>query len=134
MDKRNWLWFLFAGIVVVSLILIGWFFFNGWSYGNQSILNSYRGGISRGGFWGSYGCCGGVGFGRLGSIFSLLIPLGFILMIGFGVAAMIRGSFSQTKHMNVQTKTGSALDILKSRYASGEITREQYQEMRKDLL
>jgi putative membrane protein len=55
-------------------------------------------------------------------------------MIGFGIAVMIRGSFFQTKHTNIQTNTGRALEILKNRYARGEITREEYQEMRKDLL
>jgi putative membrane protein len=53
----------------------------------------------------------------------------WIVIIGLGVW-LVSGLVSRT---NSQPPTESALDVLKKRYARGEITKEQFDEMRRDL-
>ena len=61
--------------------------------------------------------------------------LGGLAMLVFW-SALIVGAILVVRHLGVvpgsEVRT-SPLDILKRRYASGEITREQYEQMRKDL-
>lgn len=58
----------------------------------------------------------------------LIVPLAII-----GAVAWVLGMRPQS-NQNVQLPTGSSpLDILKARYADGEITREEYEQMRRDL-
>jgi len=91
---------------------------------------------------GMWGCCGGFfggmgGWGIFGPILSLLFTLG--LIIGFVILAVwaVRrlssasaGSASQIReHKSAQTP----LEILNARYARGEITRDEYQDMKADL-
>ena len=60
--------------------------------------------------------------------FGLIVPL---LLIGVVVLALgLRPQFNQTKP--AQTSQTPA-EILKARYAGGEITREEYDQMRRDL-
>ena len=70
---------------------------------------------------------GGWGMG-IGGIFMIL----FWALIIFGVVALVKWIF-----FNGSSSTGTsgrnALDILKERYARGEINREQYEEMRRNL-
>ncbi|MBM3713061.1 MAG: SHOCT domain-containing protein [Actinobacteria bacterium] len=75
-----------------------------------------------GGFYG--GLMGWVGM-IFGFIFFLAIVIGVILLI---VWLVRRSGYSVTE------KTSSHfLDILKERYAKGEITKEQYESMKKEL-
>jgi putative membrane protein len=62
--------------------------------------------------------------------------LGGLAMLVFW-GALIVGAILVVRHLGggmpgSEVRT-SPLDILKRRYASGEITREQYEQMRKDL-
>ena len=66
------------------------------------------------------------GFGY-GGMFMWII---FLIVIGFLIYFIV-----QAKRMKGQTptQTESHIDILKRRYAKGEITREEYERMKKDL-
>ncbi len=70
----------------------------------------------------SYGMMGG-GYWILGLIFWILVIIGLALLIKY----LWEGS---------QGKRGeeSALEILKKKYARGEISKEEFEEKKKDLL
>jgi putative membrane protein len=60
----------------------------------------------------------------------LLLSFGFFLLLAGALIALIRYFWTRS---GPETGRGSALDILKERYARGEIGREEYQRMRQEL-
>lgn len=81
---------------------------------------------------------GGAGFGMLG--ISVLIMVAFwVLIIGGAVwlvVTLVRGSRGQATPYTQTHPPASGqtpFDILKTRYAKGEITKEQFEEMKRDL-
>lgn len=62
----------------------------------------------------------------LGPIFMIAV---WVLII-WGIISLVR-HFSGSCHSN--NKNESAADILKERYVKGEITREQFESMKKDI-
>ncbi len=65
------------------------------------------------------------GYGLIGLIFNVAIIVGIVILIIWAVRRFSGG---------VNSSGGqTARDILQVRYAKGEITREQYQQMLKDL-
>ncbi len=73
--------------------------------------------------WG-YGMMGA--YGLIGMIFDLLLIAGVIVLVVWAVRRF-------TERGMTSSGGQSARDILQVRYARGEITREQYQQMLKDL-
>jgi len=103
-------------------------------------------GLLAGGFllsrtgWGMFGYGPGMmdgnsGFGMMNSFgFGGIIPV--ILTILFWVAIIALAGWlisSLVSRANSQPPAELPLDILKKRYARGEITKEQFDEMRRDL-
>lgn len=76
--------------------------------------------------WGGGGWGWGPGFG---GIFMIL----FWALVIFGIVALAKWLFSAGASGGSGGSGKSALDILKERYAKGEISREQYEQMRRDL-
>jgi putative membrane protein len=78
----------------------------------------------------------GLGFGWMGMLFGGLMMLVFwgalIALIFFAGRALVRSGADQSR--TPPPAEGKALDILKERYARGEITKEQFEEMKRDLL
>jgi putative membrane protein len=66
----------------------------------------------------------GMGFG--GGIFMVL----FWILVIAGIVYIVKLLMGGSKDVK---ESGSALDILKKRYARGEINREEFEEMKKDL-
>ncbi|HSA99355.1 MAG TPA: SHOCT domain-containing protein [Anaerolineales bacterium] len=69
------------------------------------------------------------GFGLIGLIFNLLIIVGVVLLIVWAVKRFTGSSIDGNQTSGNQ----SPREILQARYARGEITREQYQQMLQDL-
>jgi len=85
-------------------------------------------GYGRFGMMGGYASPLGFGFHLVGTLLSVLF---WALVIGGGVWLIVKlargGSFAPS--VPAQTP----LDILKTRYAKGEITKEQFQQMKQDI-
>ena len=65
----------------------------------------------------------GYGIGILGLIFSILVIIGLVLLIRY-----------LWESGGARREQESALEILKKRYARGEISKEEFEEKKKDLL
>ena len=73
--------------------------------------------------WGDMGSMGS-GWGMLGAAH---MALWWILII-LGIAVLAKWLFAGPR-----TRTGRALDLLKERYARGEIDKEEFEQKRRDL-
>jgi len=73
--------------------------------------------------YGGWGLLGG--YGWLGMVVQLLLWVGIVFLVVWGAGRLFPGR-QETVHE-------TALDILKRRYASGEITAAEYQQARQDL-
>ena len=82
--------------------------------------------------WNSFGHMGGFGFG-FGWIFMLLF-WGLVIWAIFALARGFSGHGCCGGHNHGEHKRDSnALDILKERYAKGEINKEEFESKKKDL-
>ncbi len=78
------------------------------------------------------GMMGGLfgGWGIIGIIISFI----FIVVIIIGVILLIVWLIRRASYPGeTQSKTGDALDILKQRYAGGEIAREEFERIKKEI-
>lgn len=87
--------------------------------------------------WGNNSGYCGTGSGMMGlSGWGWIWPLLMVLFWGFviwAIVSFIKGSphFSQIKNLHGQNDT--ALELLKKRYAAGEISREEFEHIKSDL-
>jgi len=73
------------------------------------------------------------GLGLIGGLLGLIINIGVIVGIIVLVVWAVRKFSSNGLNLNQGVSTQSPREILQTRYARGEITRDQYQEMLSDL-
>lgn len=116
------IWMIIAVLIGLGL-LVGGFLLSrsGWS------LFGYGPNMMDGNF--GFGMMNGFGFGGIFTIFF------WVAIIGLGVwlvSSLVSRTNSQPPS-NSGASPDSALDILKKRYARGEITKEQFEEMRRTL-
>ena len=74
-----------------------------------------------------YGMMGG--FGLIGLIINIVIIVGIVLLVVWAVKRFAGG----TSNLIQPAGSQSPREILQARYARGEITRDQYQQMLSDL-
>ena len=84
------------------------------------------------GFWGRWGMMGGFGGGLVG------IGMGIVMLVFWGltiwgIVLLVRGLTSGGGGESAR-QNDSAMEIIKRRYARGEINKEEYEEKKKDLL
>ncbi len=72
-----------------------------------------------------YGYHYGMGWMLISLVFWILLIAGAVLLVLWIIGKSGRGARARVEE--------SALDILKKRYARGEITKEQFEEMKKDI-
>lgn len=78
-----------------------------------------------------YGFMGNYGYGMMGSG-GMFLGLIFWIIIIVGVYLLIKYLIEQNKVRSSEEK--SAMDIAKERYAKGEITEEEFEEIKKRLV
>ena len=110
---------IIGGVIVAILIIVpliiglvgGW---QGYGYGYGMMGPGMMGGF--GGFW-----------------FMPIIMIVFWGLVIWGIVALVRGVTSSS-NMGSSNQADSALEILKRRYARGEINKQEYEERKKDLV
>ncbi len=107
---------IIGGIIVIVLIVLPLVFGQIWGeqYGGWGMMGP--------------GMMGGFGWMAIMPVLGIVV-LGLII---WAVVAAVRGS-SEPRSSD-SSKADSALEVLKRRYARGEITKEEYQEKKKDLV
>lgn len=80
----------------------------------------------------------GYGFdgGALGWIWmfgGLFVMVGFVVLVVWAIGAATRGGATREPDRPAAPERPSALDILRERYARGEITQEEFEQARKTL-
>jgi putative membrane protein len=106
-------------LVVLVILLVG---------GAGMMLGNGRYEMMGRGMFGSYASPLGFGFHLVGTIVSVLF---WALVIGGGVWLVTKSVRASTPANAFPTQT--PLDILKVRYAKGEITKEQFEQIKQDL-
>jgi putative membrane protein len=82
-----------------------------------------------------YGGYSGTGYGMMGGGWWMLFGWLFMILFWAAIILLIIWLYKQIRGPEVKPGTTgeTATEILKKRYASGEITKEQYDEMKKEL-
>lgn len=83
-------------------------------------LNGYQG-------YSGYGLMGNFGW------FGMFICLLIVVLIIIGIVYLVRGGLNRTNKLNRDVTNNRSLDILKERFAKGEITKEEYDVIKKSL-
>jgi putative membrane protein len=89
------------------------------------------GGGMMGGFGSGFG-----GFGLVGMLFNIAIIIGIVVLVVWAVRQFSRPNNSSgqaSSHNSIAGPTLSAREILDIRYARGELTREEYQNILSDI-
>ncbi len=116
MNDRNGVWVALLVIFLIVLFAGPFMFMGGWMMGPGMMGSGMMG-------WRGYGY--GYGFNWLGALLQMILFLVFLGLIAFGIYYLIgRGK---------PTPSDRSLEILKERYAKGEISREEYDRMRQEL-
>jgi putative membrane protein len=112
------------GVVAAALAAGLWLFYS-WDYGPMNSFRSYWN-MDRGGYGGHMMSYGGYGMG-----IGMLLFWGLIIFL---IVALISGSFSKWQDSSLPgSQVDDALQILKKRYARGDIDKAEFDAMRRDL-
>ena len=82
---------------------------------------------------GGFGGYGMTGFGTIGMILNLVITVGLVIGVILLIVWAVKRLGPNGQGATTQAASASPRDVLQLRYARGEITREQYQQMLADV-
>ena len=119
MNKNTKTALIIGGVIVAILIIV------------PLIFGLIGGGQGYGNWYGMMGPWMMGGFG--GMWFMPILMIVFWGLVIWGIVALVRGAGWAGCCGGSPTTTDSALDILKRRYARGEISKEEFEEKKKDL-
>jgi putative membrane protein len=119
-EKMKTAWTIIGIVIIVVLVL---------ALISGAALMGIRGGFGGRGMMGGYGMMGGFGYHPVGGlvsfVFSLLVVAAIIWLVWwFARRSPVTGASNAVE---------TPLEIIKLRYAKGEITKEQFDTMKKDL-
>jgi putative membrane protein len=117
---------IIALVVIFTLIFAVPFFF-------AIVLGVFRLGYGNGLIMPGSGMMNGFPANSVVVIVMLVLMLLFIIAVVLGIILLIRWALRSSTPGN-PVQHDEALAILKRRYAAGEITKEQYEQMKNDLL
>jgi putative membrane protein len=120
MTDRNSGWIAVL-VIILIIVFAGPFMFMGGMMGPGMMGPGMMG-------WQGYGY--GYGFNWIGAIIRVLLFIVFLGLIVFGVYYLISRGRPATSG---PATLGRSLEILKERYAKGEITKEEYERMKQEL-
>ncbi len=129
MSERNGGWIALLVILLIFLFA-GPMMFMGGGFMGPGMMGGYG---PNGGYRGMMGYGGygyGYGFNWLGAIVRIIVFLIFLGLIAFGVYYLVGGGRPTPTS---PTPSSRPLEILKERYAKGEITKEEYEQMKQEL-
>jgi putative membrane protein len=117
MNKNLKIGLIVGGVVLAILIVV------------PSVLRGIFGWRNQ--YWGMMGpgMMGGFGWGWFMPIFMIL----FWGLVIWGIVALARGATSCSSAASHSAHADSALEVLKRRYARGEISKEEFEEKKRDL-
>jgi putative membrane protein len=116
MDKNVKTALIIGGVIVAVLIVLSLVF-----------------GLISGGQYGGWGMMGPGMMGGFGWVFGPIFMVLFWGLIIWGIVALVRGVSRPSGSDSAPPTADSALEILKRRYARGELNKEEYEEKKKDL-
>jgi len=120
MTDRNSGWIAVL-VIILIIVFAGPFMFMGGMMGPGMMGSGMMG-------WNGYGY--GYGLNWIGALIRVLLFIVFLGLIVFGVYYLISGGRPTTSG---PATLGRSLEILKERYAKGEITKEEYGRMKQEL-
>lgn len=78
---------------------------------------------------------GGLGFGHMAGFgFGWIFSIIFWVIIIWAIVAFIGMMSKHGEHWHMREKEDSAMEILRQRYAKGEINKEEFEQRKKDLM
>lgn len=79
------------------------------------------------------GCWGGFGWMGAAMLFNFLLGLGLLALVVVGVVFAVRWLARASGESPRDRSRGDALEIVRTRYARGEISREEFDRLRREL-
>jgi len=104
---------IIVAVLIVSILVFG--LISGWQVGGWGMMGP--------------GMMGGFGWWWLMPILMVL----FLILGIWAVVALVRGVSQPRDSDSGSSRPDSALEVLRKRYARGEISKEEYEEKKKDL-
>lgn len=129
MKKSYWIAIAILGAALLIFLIAGTILFGYWNNMGWGMMDGWQAGTMHG--WG-FGY-----FGWFGMLIMLLVPIGILLLVIFGIVWLVRSVTSNTRGNSTinqqQESLTSPREIIQIRYANGDITREQYLQMLDDI-